>query len=120
MTSAALLDYALILSLAILTLALLLCVYRVIVGPTMPDRVVALDMLVGIAIGYIAVFGIRTGFSLYVDVAISLSLVGFLATVAFARFILVQAQNTGTTPDNPPAKNSVDDKIAADQTRRTL
>jgi multicomponent Na+:H+ antiporter subunit F len=45
-------------------------------------------MLVGIAIGFIAVIAIRTSFNLYVDIAIALALVGFLATVAFARFIL--------------------------------
>ena len=61
---------------------------RVIIGPTLPDRVVALDMLVAIAIGFIAVLGIRTGQTLYADIAIALGLVGFLATVAFARFVL--------------------------------
>ncbi|EIM74902.1 putative monovalent cation/H+ antiporter subunit F [Nitratireductor aquibiodomus RA22] len=45
-------------------------------------------MLVTIAIGFIAVIGIRTGFTLYLDIAIALGLVGFLATVAFARFVL--------------------------------
>ena len=76
----------------VLSLALLLCVYRVIKGPTLPDRVVALDMLVAVAIGLIAAIGIYTGFTLYVDIAIALALVGFLATVAFARFILVNAE----------------------------
>ena len=61
---------------------------RVVIGPTLPDRVLALDMLVAVAIGFIAVLGIRTGQTLYVDIAIALGLVGFLATVAFARFIL--------------------------------
>ena len=67
---------------------MLLTVARVILGPTLPDRVLALDMLVAIAIGFIAVLGIRTGQTLYADIAIALGLVGFLATVAFARFIL--------------------------------
>ena len=40
-----------------------------------------------IAIGFIAVLAIRTGQTLYVDIAIALGLVGFLATVAFARFV---------------------------------
>jgi multicomponent Na+:H+ antiporter subunit F len=89
MTAAAtLLDWALTAALGVLSLALLLTVVRVIVGPTLPDRVIALDMLVAIAIGFIAVLGIRTGQTLYADIAIALGLVGFLATVAFARFIL--------------------------------
>jgi multicomponent Na+:H+ antiporter subunit F len=71
-------------------LSFLLTAYRVIAGPTLPDRVVALDMLVVVAIGFIVLFGIRTNFALYIDVAIALGLVGFLATVAFARFILAR------------------------------
>lgn len=82
------LAFAIWAGLAILSLAFLLTVYRVIKGPTLGDRVVALDMLVGIAIGFIAIIAIKTGFALYIDIAIALGLVGFLATVAFARFIL--------------------------------
>ncbi|MGC4391514.1 MULTISPECIES: cation:proton antiporter [unclassified Agrobacterium] len=81
-------SFATILASVVLSAAFLLTVYRVVVGPTLPDRIVALDMLVGIAIGFIAVIAIRTGFNLYVDIAIALGLVGFLATVAFARFVL--------------------------------
>lgn len=75
-------------ALLILGLALLLTVWRVVAGPTLPDRILALDMLTGVAIGFIAVIAVKTGFSLYIDIAISLGLVGFLATVAFARFVL--------------------------------
>ena len=74
-------------SLLVLSLAFLITVARVILGPSLPDRVLGLDALVSIAIGFIAVIGIKTGFALYVDIAIALGLVGFLATVAFARFI---------------------------------
>ncbi|HEV7308258.1 cation:proton antiporter [Ensifer sp.] len=84
-------------ALVVLSLALLVTVWRIIRGPTLPDRVLALDMLVAIAIGLIAVVAIRTGFNLYIDIAIALGLVGFLATVAFARFILARglAPETG-------------------------
>ena len=75
--------------------AFFLTAWRVIKGPTLPDRIVALDMLVAIAIGFIAVIAIRTGFSLYIDIAIALGLVGFLATVAFARFVLRQGMQPG-------------------------
>ncbi len=75
-------------ALFLMSAAFFLTAWRVIKGPTLPDRIVALDMLVGIAIGFIAVIAIRTGFNLYVDIAIALGLVGFLATVAFARFVL--------------------------------
>ncbi|WP_419913266.1 cation:proton antiporter [Hoeflea sp.] len=98
MTDAAtLVDWAVQISLTLLCLSFAVTVYRVISGPTLPDRILALDMLVATAIGFIAVIGIKTGYTLYVDIAIALGLVGFLATVAFARFILtrgdIHAQN---------------------------
>lgn len=70
--------------------AFFLTAFRIVRGPTLPDRIVALDMLVAIAIGFIAVIALKTGFSLYIDIAIALGLVGFLATVALARFVLTQ------------------------------
>ena len=82
-----LLSGAVDLTLALLSLAFLVVVWRVIRGPSLPDRVLGLDALVSIAIGFIATIGIRTGYALYVDIAIALGLVGFLATVALARFI---------------------------------
>ncbi|MBS9719862.1 cation:proton antiporter [Tianweitania sp. BSSL-BM11] len=85
-------------ALGVLSLAFLMVTWRVLRGPTLPDRVVGLDALVVIAIGFIATIGIKTGFTLYVDIALALGLVGFLATVAFARFTLslqgkIQQQN---------------------------
>ncbi len=88
MTASVFLAACVYISLVMLTLAFLLTVVRVVLGPTLPDRILALDMLVGIAIGYIAVIGVKTGFNLYIDIALALGLVGFLATVAFARFVL--------------------------------
>jgi multicomponent Na+:H+ antiporter subunit F len=75
-------------ALAVLGLSLLLTAWRIAAGPTLPDRIAGLDMLTGIAIGFIAVVAVKTGFALYIDIAVSLGLVGFLATVAFARFVL--------------------------------
>jgi multicomponent Na+:H+ antiporter subunit F len=87
-TGEAFLNAALLLALALLSCSFLLTVCRVVLGPTLPDRVLALDMLVATAIGFIAALGIKSGYTLYLDIAIALGLVGFLATVAFARFIL--------------------------------
>lgn len=82
-------------ALAILTLALVLTAIRVIVGPTLADRVLALDQLVAIAIGFVAVIAVKTGFELYVDIALALALVGFLATAAFARYIFLRGPGGG-------------------------
>ena len=110
MNAAAVLAFSTQFALVVLSLALLLTVLRILRGPTLPDRVLGLDMLVAIAIGFIAVIAIRTGFNLYIDIAIALGLVGFLATVAFARFILARglsphrAQNTGGAAPGVPGK----------------
>jgi multicomponent Na+:H+ antiporter subunit F len=92
MTPELIVEYASVTAIAILVVALLLTVYRAVVGPTLPDRIIALDMLVGIVIGFIAVIALRTGYTLYIDIAIALGLVGFLATVAFARFVLARGR----------------------------
>jgi multicomponent Na+:H+ antiporter subunit F len=103
MASAEFLDLAVQIAMAVLAVSFLVTVFKVIHGPTLPDRILALDMLVGIAIGFLAVIGIKTGYTLYLDIAIALGLVGFLATVAFARFILArgrveESEEVETTP----------------------
>jgi multicomponent Na+:H+ antiporter subunit F len=73
---------------AILGLGLLATVVRIILGPTLADRILGLDTLTTLGIGLIAVFAVRSGFHLYVDIAVALALLGFISTVAFARYLL--------------------------------
>ena len=79
-------------SLLVLSVALVLIVVRIVRGPTLPDRILALDMLIAAVIGFIATMGVKTGYTLYVDIAIALGLVGFLSTVAFARVVMVRGR----------------------------
>ena len=105
MGAATIISAAATLALFLMGAAFFLTAYRVIKGPTLPDRIVALDMLVAIAIGFIAVIAIKTGFNLYIDIAIALGLVGFLATVAFARFVMHQGMEPGEEEPAPePAR----------------
>lgn len=97
MSGQAFLDFAIFIALIFLTVSFFVTTYRVIIGPTLPDRIVALDMLVGVVIGFIAVIGVKTGYYLYVDIAIALGLVGFLATVALARFVLERGSQAKET-----------------------
>ena len=78
-------------ALLLLSLAMLLTAIRIVIGPTLADRVLALDSLTVIAMSIIGTVVIQTGFTVYLDIAIALALVGFLATVAFARYILARA-----------------------------
>ncbi|WIY53640.1 monovalent cation/H+ antiporter complex subunit F [Devosia sp. YIM 151766] len=88
-------DWVSLISLALLTLALLLTLARIIIGPTLSDRVLALDLLTLVAMGFIGAIAVRTGLALYLDIAIALALLGFLATIALARYILLRAQSGG-------------------------
>ena len=92
MAGEAFLDVAVRIALVVLSLSFLLTVLRVLKGPTLPDRILALDMLVAVGIGFIAVTGIASDVTFNVDIAIALGLVGFLATIAFARFVLVHSK----------------------------
>ncbi len=71
---------------ALLIAAIVLAVLRMARGPSLPDRVVALDLVTVLAVAFSALFAIASGEPAYLDVAIALALIAFLATVAFARF----------------------------------
>jgi multicomponent Na+:H+ antiporter subunit F len=72
---------------ALLSVALLLTFSRLVRGPHLADRVVALDLTALIVVGLIAVYVIQTGEAALLDAAIVLALIGFLSTVAFARYL---------------------------------
>ncbi len=61
--------------------------YRVLRGPSLPDRVLALDMIGLLSVSFIAVVAVASHQAVLLDAAIALALVSFLGTVAFARFI---------------------------------
>ncbi len=67
--------------------ALLLALWRLVKGPTLSDRVVALDFISTCLIGMIVVDAIITGASYFLTVAIVAALVGFVGSVAFAMYI---------------------------------
>jgi len=70
-----------------LSLAMFCAFFRLMRGPSLPDRVVALDLMATLVIGIVSVYSVVTGQSAYLDVAIILALIAFLGTVAFAYYI---------------------------------
>jgi multicomponent Na+:H+ antiporter subunit F len=72
---------------------------RLIRGPSLPDRVVALDLLTLLGLGLLAIYAIASGETAYLDVGIVLTLVTFLATTAFAYYIEKGAQPRGDGDD---------------------
>jgi multicomponent Na+:H+ antiporter subunit F len=77
----------------LLGLAATMVVVRIIRGPTLPDRILGLDMLSLLGIGAIGAFALRTGLYLYLDLAIALALVAFVATIAFARYLISRGRH---------------------------
>jgi multicomponent Na+:H+ antiporter subunit F len=73
--------------LGMLILTLVLSLVRLTIGPSLPDRVVALDLIGSTVAGIIAVYAVANLQPVFVDVAIVMALVIFLGTIAFARFI---------------------------------
>ena len=74
-------------ALPIISVAFLLAFLRLLRGPSLPDRVVALDLMATIGIGLIAAYAVITNQRLFLDVATVVALLSFLATVAFASYV---------------------------------
>lgn len=70
-----------------LSISMVICFIRLIIGPSLPDRVIALDLLAYLLISAIAMYSIITQEAVYIDVVIALALIIFLGTVAFAKLI---------------------------------
>lgn len=81
-----------------LALAAALGMLRFLCGPSDADRVIALDILFAAAIGLCVAAALASGRVLFLDVAIGLALVGFVATVAWARMI----EGRGDAKRGPP------------------
>ena len=78
--------------LAVLSLAAVLAFVRVVRGPTLPDRVVGIDLIATVAVGVLGVCAIAFEQPALLQPALVLGLVTFLGTVAFARYV----QRAGT------------------------
>lgn len=78
---------------AILLIALFLAFARLVRGPSLPDRVVALDLIAVTTAAFIAVYAIDSGQPVFLDAAIVLGLITFLGTVAFAQYVERRARD---------------------------
>jgi multicomponent Na+:H+ antiporter subunit F len=65
----------------------LLAGYRVIFGPTTPDRVVALDTIATNVVAIAVLFALRTDDGFFIDVSLVLAIIGFISTIAVARYV---------------------------------
>ncbi|EPC02935.1 hypothetical protein L861_21700 [Litchfieldella anticariensis FP35 = DSM 16096] len=74
-------------TLAVMTVALCLAFVRLVKGPSLPDRVVALELFSTLSVGIIGVSAIMTDVASFLDVSIVMALMAFLATIGFSRFL---------------------------------
>ncbi len=82
------LAYVIPLCLAIMGLALLLTLARLIKGPDLPDRILALDTLYINAVALLVLLGIGLDSDLYFEAALLIAVMGFVGTVALCKFLL--------------------------------
>ena len=78
---------ALVTTTLFIIVALLASAWRLLTGPTLADRVVALDLVSMLLVVFLVVFKLVSGVNAYIYVGIALALISFLATVAFAHYI---------------------------------
>jgi multicomponent Na+:H+ antiporter subunit F len=74
-------------TLVTLGVALIVAFIRLVKGPTLPDRIVAIDLFGVLVVGVIVVLAGRTGVQATLDAAIVIALVGFLGTIAYATYV---------------------------------
>ena len=107
-TPETLVSWAVEIGFALIMLSVLLAFLRLAKGPSLPDRVVALDLMTILAVAFSALFAIAADEPAFLDVAIALALVAFLATIAFARFAerrsgrTLEAAPPGAAPGDAP------------------
>lgn len=68
-------------------LSLLLIFFRIVIGPSIEDRIVGIDLLTSNAIAFISVYSIQSRTTTFLDVGLILALIAFLGTVAFAFYL---------------------------------
>jgi multicomponent Na+:H+ antiporter subunit F len=74
-------------SIILLFAAMVLALVRLFKGPSVPDRVAALDLSAMLTVGIIVTYCVLTDNPLFLEVAIVLALISFLGTVAFAKYL---------------------------------
>lgn len=88
MNALVILEWAIVGAQIMLGLAMCCATFRLLTGPRAQDRILGLDTLYVNAMLMLVTFGIRTGSTLYFEAALIIGLLGFVATVALAKFLM--------------------------------
>ena len=73
---------------AMIGVSLLLNVWRLLIGPSIPDRILALDTMYINTIALIILYGMSSGTTLYFEAALLIAMLGFVSTVAVCKYLL--------------------------------
>ncbi len=95
------LDVAVGIALVLLTLAICTAFARLARGPSLADRVLALDVIAATIVVAAVLYALRTGLAVFVDVALAIALVTFLGTVALAHLIESGGSEGSEGPGDP-------------------
>ena len=96
-------------ALVVLLISIVLALVRLIKGPDAADRIVALDLISMLIVGFLAVESIYAGETSFLDVAIAYALIAFLGTVALARFLMRSAQKRSENMNRIAGKRTDDE-----------
>ena len=81
------LETAILIGLGLVSAALLLALWRLVVGPSKPDRILALDTLYVDAVALLVLLGIYFASDLYFEAALLIALMGFVSTAALSKYL---------------------------------
>ncbi|MCM3398488.1 Na(+)/H(+) antiporter subunit F1 [Oceanobacillus profundus] len=80
-------EVMLITALSLYGIAIAISAYRIVIGPSLPDRVVALDMIGVMLVSSIAVISVLLGTTAFLEVILILAILAFISTIAFSKYI---------------------------------
>ena len=79
---------AILLALSVVGVAMLLSLWRLLRGPTAPDRILALDTLYVNAVAQLILFGMVLDSEVYFEVALIIAMLGFFGTVVLSKYVI--------------------------------
>ena len=99
-------DTALTIAIALTVIGLIAGCIRMVLGPTAADRIVGLDLITILMVAITSLLALQLDNAAYLDLGLALALVGFLATVAFARYLETNEQlRPEDDDDDTPIEN---------------
>lgn len=81
------LNTALVVAAGLVAMALLMALWRLLLGPTRPDRILALDTLYVNTVALLVLLGIRLASDLYFEAALLIAMIGFVGTAALSKYL---------------------------------